>query len=132
MSGGLGAALLLAWMQACSVTYGVEPEFAWAVARVESGTKTETLRCGPMGKSGRYYGPFGIERSFLRRWPIDDPFVNVAVGVKALRGADKRRVLKRYNAAFDEVYYRAVMGLYRQAKQEGRFESKACVQAQKR
>jgi hypothetical protein len=120
LSGGLATALLLAWMQACSLQYGVEPEFAWAVARVESGTKTESLRCGRLGRS-RYYGPMGINRCFLNRWPIDDPYVNVEVGVKALRGADKRRVLKRYNAAFDEAYYRAVMALYRQAQREGMF-----------
>lgn len=117
---GVAAALLLAWIQACALTYGVEPEFAYAVARIESGTKTEAWRCGRLGRS-RYYGPMGINRCFLARWPIDDPFVNVEVGVKALRGADKRRVLKRYNAAFDEAYYRAVMALYRQTKREGIF-----------
>jgi hypothetical protein len=100
---GLAAALLLAWMQACAVSCGVEPEFAYAVARVESGVPGgPALRCGPLGRAGKYYGPFGIHRDFKRRWAIDDPFVNVAVGVKALRGADKRRVLKRYNIAFNE------------------------------
>jgi hypothetical protein len=113
----LAITFLLAWMQACSLHYGVEPEFAYAVARVESGTRTEALRFGRLGRS-RYYGPMGINRCFLARWPIDDPYVNVEVGVKALRGADKRRVLKRYNAAFDEAYYRAVMATYRQAKRE--------------
>lgn len=122
MSIGLASALLLAWMKACALTYGVEPEFAWAVARVESGAPGgSAIRCGPLGRSGKYYGPFGIHRDFRRRWPIDDPYVNVAVGVKALRGPDKRRVLRRYNAAFNEAYYRAVMAVYRQAKREGKF-----------
>lgn len=122
MSGGLATALLLAWLQACALTYGVEPEFAWAVARVESGVPGGAeIRCGPLGRAGKYYGPFGIHRDFRRRWPINDPFVNVEVGIKALRGTDKRQVLRRYNAAFNEAYYRAVMAIYRQAKREGRF-----------
>jgi hypothetical protein len=122
MSGGVATALLMAWLKACALTYGVEPEFAWAVARVESGRPgAAEIRCGPLGRTGKYYGPFGIHREFKRRWPIDNPYVNVEVGVKALRGADKRRVLRRYNASFDESYYRAVMALYRQAKREGRF-----------
>jgi hypothetical protein len=115
----LSTAILLAWMKTCCLYYGVEPEFALAVARVESGTRTEMLRFGPMGRSKKYYGPFGIERSFLRRWPIDNPFVNVEVGVKALRGRDKRRVLQRYNASFNEPYFRAVMAACRRYKSEG-------------
>jgi hypothetical protein len=119
---GLGMALLLAWLQACALTYGVEPEFAWAVARVESGVPGGAeIRCGPLGRSGKYYGPMGINRCFKAKWPIDNAFVNVEVGVKALRGADKRRVLQRYNAAFNEAYFRAVMAVYRQAKREGKF-----------
>lgn len=122
MSSALATTLLLAWMKACALTYGVEPEFAYAVARVESGGQGVTeIRCGPLGRSGTYYGPFGIHRDFRRRWPVDDPFVNVEVGVKALRGRDKRRVLQRYNASFNEAYYRAVMAIYRQAKREGKF-----------
>jgi hypothetical protein len=120
---GVATALLLAWMQTCGLTYGVEPEFVWAVARVESGVPgISEIRCGPLGRAGKYYGPMGINRCFKTKWPIDDPFVNVEIGVKALRGADKRRVLKRYNAAFNEAYYRAVMALYRQAKREGKFD----------
>jgi hypothetical protein len=111
-------AILLAWMKACCLNYGVEPEFALAVARVESGTKTEMLRFGPLGREGRFYGPFCIERSFLRRWPIDNPFVNIEVGVKALRGRDKRRVLQRFNASFDEPYFRAVMAARRKFRSE--------------
>ena len=122
MISGLPLALLLAWFQACALTYGVEPEFAWAVARVESGAPGGAeIRCGPLGRSGKYYGPMGINRCFKAKWPIDNAFVNVEVGVKALRGADKRRVLQRYNAAFDEAYFRAVMAIYRQAKREGKF-----------
>lgn len=120
---GLALAALLAWFQTCGAMYGVEPEFAWAVARVESGVSGgPEIRFGPLGRRGKYYGPMGINRCFLGRWPIDDPYVNVEVGVKALRGTDKRRVLRRYNRAFNEAYYRAVMAVYRQAKREGRFD----------
>jgi hypothetical protein len=115
---GLAMALLLAWMRVCSLHYGVEPEFALAVARVESGVPGgPALRCGPLGRSGKYYGPFGLHRDFLRRWPIDNPFVNVEIGVKALRGQDKLRVLRRYNPTrLNRAYEQAVMRLYRQEK----------------
>jgi len=119
MTGGLAMALLLVWLRSCALTYGVEPEFAYAVARVESGLPgAAEIRCGPLGRTGKYYGPFGIHRDFRQRWPVDHPFVNVAVGVKALQGPDKRRVLRRYNTAFNGAYYRAVMAIYRQAKRE--------------
>lgn len=121
---GLPAAILLAWMQACCTVYGVEPEFALAVARIESGTKTAWLRCGPLGKAGKYYGPFGIHRDFRKKWPIDNPYVNVAVGVRALQGRDQRRVLQRYNAEFNEAYFRAVRAVYRQTKRRGTFKDR--------
>lgn len=122
MSSPLAMTLLLAWFQACGTIYGVEPDFAWAVARVESGLPGgPEIRCGPLGRCGKYYGPMGINRCFKTKWPIDDPYVNVEVGVKALRGADKRRVLQRYNAAFNESYYRAVMAIYHQARRGRKF-----------
>lgn len=118
----LPSTLLLAWLKACSAVYAVDPAFAQAVMIVESrppsGTEME-FRVGRLGKS-KYYGPFGIHRDFLKVWPIDDPFVNVAVGVKALRGADKRRVLKRYNASFTESYYREVRRIERKLKEGSR------------
>lgn len=111
--------LLLAWMASCAQVYGVDPHFAQAVAIVESrpahGPEL-AMRCGRLGKS-RYYGPMGIEKSFLKRWAINDPFVNIQVGVMALRGADKRRVLKRYNASFTEAYYREVRRIERRLKE---------------
>jgi hypothetical protein len=120
MTGPLTTALLLAWIRTCALTYGVEPEFAQAVAIVESrpaGGGME-IRTGRLGKS-RYYGPMGINRCFLNRWPIDDPYVNVEVGVKALRGADKRRVLRRYNPKLNRAYEQAVMATYRRLKGDG-------------
>ena len=80
------------------------------------------IRIGPLGRKRKYYGPMGINRCFLARWPVDNCYVNVMVGARALRGNDKRRVLKRYNAAFTEAYYRAVMACYRQAKRERIFQ----------
>ena len=110
--------MLLACIKVCSLHYGVEPEFALAVAQVESRTLTrpaKPFRVGRLGHS-KYYGPFGIHRCYLKRWAIDNPCVNILVGVRALRGTrtikGKRRVLRRYNASYTRRYYRAVMGLY--------------------
>ena len=116
-------AALLAWMQVCSAHYGIEPEFVYAVARIESGVPGgPRIRIGPLGRKRKYYGPMGINRCFLARWPVDNCYVNVMVGARALRGRDKRRILKRYNASFDEAYYQAIMACYRQAKRERVFD----------
>ena len=118
----LASALLIAWIRTCAAHYGVDPEFAQAVAIVESrpaGGGME-MRCGPLGRAGKYYGPMGINRCFKSKWPIDNPFVNVEVGVKALRGNDMRRVLKRYNASFTEAYFRTICKIQKQLKKENR------------
>ena len=115
--------ILFFWIKYCGAVYGVEPEFIWATMRVESGNASNLVRFGPLGKSGKYIGPMGINKCFRKKWDIDDPFVNVAVGARALRGSDKRQVLRRYNTAFDEDYYRAVMALYRQCKRERTLET---------
>lgn len=103
----------LSWVKVCAAKYNVDPCFALAVAQIESGTKGQRFRFGKLGK-GTYYGPFGIHKSFLKKWRIDDPMVNTEIGIKALRGPDQRRVLKRYNKSFNEGYYRAVMATARQ------------------
>jgi len=116
----LTTTLLVAWITACAQVHGVDPHFARAVAIVESrapGGGELSMRCGPLGRSGKYHGPFAIHRDFLKRWPIDDPFVNVEVGVKALRGQDRRRVLKRYNSSFTEAYYREIRRIERRLKE---------------
>jgi len=116
----LTTALLVAWLRACALTYSVDPEFAQAVAIVESrpaGGGME-MRFGPLGRSGKYYGPMGVNRCFLGKWPINNPFVNVQVGVMALRGADKRRVLRRYNASFTEAYYQEILRVERRLKEK--------------
>ena len=106
--------LLLCWLLACCQTYGVEPEFALAVARVESGTKTQEYRVGRLGRSN-FYGPMGVHRCFLK---TGSPFEVIELGVKALRGKDKAGVLRRYNPKLDRAYERAVMATYRQFKRQ--------------
>lgn len=104
----MAEALLVAWIRSCALVYGVDPEFAVAVAHVESRVPGQYLRVGRLGRS-RYFGPFGIHQDFRKKWPVEDPWVNCLIGVRALRGRDKRKVLRRYNAEFNESYYRAVM-----------------------
>lgn len=99
------------YIRACAETYYVDPAFAEAVFTIESG-----LRCGPLGKKGRFIGPAGIDKSFRCKWNIDDPFINIIVGVAALRGKDKDRVLRRYNPVNGRNYRIAVLRLYRQIK----------------
>ena len=104
---------LFFWLWCCCQSYGVEPEFALAVAHVESGTRTQEYRVGRLGHS-RYYGPMGIDRDFLRKWRIDDPYENIRRGVPALRGRDKLPVLRRYNRESNRAYERAVMAKYQE------------------
>jgi len=103
---------LIFWLFTCCTQHGVEPDFALAAFQVES-----QGQCGPLGK-GTVYGPAGIHKSFLKKWNIADPYVNVEVGVKALRGRDKLRVLRRYNTASNRAYEAAVMSKYRQLKRK--------------
>ncbi len=66
-----------------------------------------------MGRS-HYSGPFGINRCFLSRWNVDDPWINTVIGIRALaRYQDKRRTLMKYNANFNESYWRRVKELER-------------------
>jgi hypothetical protein len=102
---------VLAEVQRCAVTEGVDPDFAGAVAMVESG-----LKCGPLGKRGRFVGPMGIARCYKDRFDIYDWRENVRVGVRALRGKDKLKVLRRYNAASNRAYERAVLAKMRELK----------------
>jgi hypothetical protein len=119
MADPITTALLLAWLKACSAVYGVDPAFAQAVAIVESrpaGGAEMEFRVGRLGKS-RYYGPFGIEKSFLKKWDIANPFVNVEVGVKALRGKNQMAVLRRYNPTATTAYIREVKRITRKLKE---------------
>jgi hypothetical protein len=100
-----------------SAKYKVDPYFALAVAETESSCKGQQFRFGKMGK-GTYYGPFGIHRCFLKKWAINDPLVNTEVGIRALaRYSSQRRALQKYNASFNEAYWRRIKQLERQNRE---------------
>lgn len=110
--------IIRALICAYAIKYNVDPAIAMAVARVESGNRKREFRVGLMGKT--YYGPFGIHRCFLQKWPIDRLETNIEVGIRAIgRCRDLRKSLKRYNATFNETYYRAVLASARQYRRSG-------------
>ena len=115
---GITTAALLIFMQTCCQHFGVDYPFAHGVATVESGCKVNEVRVGPLGSKGKFIAPFGINKCFRDKWDIDNPYINIVVGVRALRGRDQRHVLQRYNAEFNEAYYRAVMACARQYRAE--------------
>ncbi len=113
----------MAWLVACGQTYGVEPELIKAVADVES-----DVRAGfriSSGKRGNFVPPMGIYRGceVCKREDVDNPFVNIEVGTKALArlgaGKNPKAALKKYNTKFTGAYYTAVMRQYRFYKLEG-------------
>lgn len=111
MVGALPTALLLAWMEVVSAHYGVDANFAKAVAITESRPKGGSefeIRIGPMGKNGRYIGPMGISKCFAKKYDIYNVWENIRIGIKTLNG-NERKALKRYNASFNEAYYKEVM-----------------------
>jgi len=111
----------LAFVKTCSAKYGIDPNFALAVAEVESSYKGERFRFGKMGK-GTYYGPFGIHKCFLSRWRIDDPYINTEVGIRSLaRYSDQRRTLRKYNTSFNERYFQTIKKLERQNRESRTF-----------
>lgn len=112
---------LLGCIKVCSAFYGVEPEFALAVAHIESRTSTEYVRQGQIGRVG-YWAPFAIHPDYKKRWAVDYAPINVLVGVKALQGKDKLRVLKRYNREYTRSYGAEVMKAYRKHKELGTFK----------
>ena len=121
----LSTAILLVWMTTCCRENQVEPEFARAVMQVESGNKHHQIRWGRLGRS-KYAGPFGLHIAYVReKFGVDatDPWVNVAVGVRALRNtqttAQKERRLRRYNTEFNPAYWRAVMRTYKKLGGKG-------------
>ena len=112
----------LCWIRICSEKYGVDPNFCLAVFETESSDKHHQFRFGKMGR-GTYYGPAGIHKCFLKKWNISDPLVNTAVGIRALaRYRDHRRTLMKYNAEFNEAYWRRVCYLERRNSREEVFK----------
>jgi len=124
---------LMVWMKQCCEKYGVEPEFALAVARVESGNKHFNFRIGEMGPIP-YWGPMGIHNCFLSKWPVDDPKENILRGVIALSNSKtyqgKLRRLRKYNKSCDSAYIMAVMQHYQFYKDNHVFKllEVACAQ----
>lgn len=112
----------LRYVKLCSEKYGIDPNVALAVAEVESSGQGQRFRFGPIGK-GTYYGPMGLHKCFLRRWNIGDPYVNTEIGIRALaRKRDLRRSLRKYNASFDETYYKRIMQLAAKNRRQGVFD----------
>ncbi|MGA7886359.1 MAG: hypothetical protein WCA44_11510 [Acidobacteriaceae bacterium] len=113
------------WLQEVKMVseyYGVNPNFALAVAETESSCRGQQFRFGSMGK-GTYFGPFGIHKCFRAKWDIADPYINTVIGIRALaRYRDKRRTLRKYNAAFNEAYWRRVCYLERRNREAGVFK----------
>lgn len=101
-------AIIYFWTIFYSNTYGVDPAFALAVAHIESRTHTQEFRTGLL--CNKWYGPYNIHKDFKHRWPnIDTIQGNCQVGVMALRGSSPRKILKKYNAEFNEAYYQEIM-----------------------
>lgn len=99
---------IIFWSAFWSAQYGVDLPFALSVAHVESRAPGHEFRIGLLG--GRWYGPYNIDAGFKFRWPdIDTIRGNARAGVRALRGRDKRQILRNYNRAFTQAYYQAVM-----------------------
>ena len=113
---------MLGWIAICANHWDVDPEFAMAVAHIESRLPgRQEFRLGKIGH-GTFYGPFGIHKCFKKRWPIDRWPVNVYYGCRALRGvqteAQARRRLKSYNAEFDRDYWLAVKRAWEKYEEE--------------
>ena len=121
MTDPLLTALLLAWITACAQTHGVDPHFARAVAICESrpcGGGELEMRVGRLGKS-RYYGPFGVANVYGADVNLLNPYINTLIGVAALRGRDKIRVLRRYNTTCTPAYISEVRRVERKLKETG-------------
>lgn len=110
--------LLLLWLQLCAQHYGVEPEFVKAVADVECNV-TQGFKTGAIDKKGKYIAPMGIHKAFRSKYDIDDPYTNIAIGTKALRGKNKQKVLRDYNRSYTVAYGKAVMKRYHFYKRNG-------------
>lgn len=111
------APILLLWLQICCAAYGVEPEFALAVATLESRLQVDL-------ETPKYVGLFCLHKGYVREHfgltpqQAKEPLVNIAIGVRALRGRDKDKVLRRFNPEDRGPYRRKVLRYYRQLCRE--------------
>jgi len=111
--------ILFLWLQYCSAFYRVEPEFVKAVADIESGV-SQGFKTGAIDKRGKYIAPMGIYYKCAPGYNKHDPFVNIALGARALgRFKDKKRALKKYNTAYNDKYYKTIITKYKYYKQKG-------------
>ena len=113
--------LLLIWLATCCHHFNVEPPFAQAVFQVESGCPGHQYRLGRLGRS-KFAGPAGLHIAYVReKFGVDacDPWDNILIGVRALRGRDKVQVLKRFNPEWRKDRYLAcVMAKMRELKRK--------------
>jgi hypothetical protein len=109
----------LRWVETCSKKYGIDKHFALAVAECESSNSHVRFRFGKMGR-GTFYGPYGIRNIFLKKWDIDNVFVNTEVGIRALSryGGDQKRALRHYNTSFNMAYYKRIKYLERKNRED--------------
>lgn len=115
-------------MEREAAKFRVDPNFLKAVASVESRKGNQKFRYGKMGRT--YYGPMGIHKCFLKKWDIDKPEINIMVGARALQGvgsnpAAQKKRLRRYNASFNERYWRAI----KQAEREFAWQKLSSMKA---
>jgi len=112
-------------VMACNY-FNVPLPLAYSVAIHESQGKE-----GPLGKSGFFQGPMGIPITFKkeRGWPVDDPTMNVIIGVRALhwhlQGRTVKAALHRYNVECKKNgcrYCRAVIRYANQLKRKGGYK----------
>jgi hypothetical protein len=113
----------LNWVKYCSKKYNIDKYFVLSVAECESSNKYARYRFGKMGRT--FYGPFGIHKCFLKKWAVDDPFINTEVGIRALaRYGSQKKALKKYNASFNMAYYNRIKFLERRNRQDRIFDLK--------
>ena len=119
--------ILICWLHACSLTHGVSPHFAEAVIYVESrpaGTEME-IRLGELG--GKVVGPMNIVKCYTKCANIYNPFINILIGVGALRGKDQVRVLCRYNKKFSWSYFREIKRIERKLNDQEKMKCQITV-----
>lgn len=95
--------------------YGVNPDLALRVAKVESGTKTQEFRVGRLGATD-LWGPGGIRGRYHHGLDMAIPHHNILIMVRALHlhldatGGNVQAALCRYNPEATPAYLGAVGG----------------------
>jgi hypothetical protein len=84
-----------------------------------AGTDME-IRLGTIGRDDEVVGPMGIAICYVKDANLNNPFVNILIGVGALKGKNQMVALKRYNATFTQGYYGEVCRLQKRLKEDAR------------